>query len=69
MNEQLLSYEVNAVTGAVSIKKRKYITELDEFGNEVTNAVNWRCVIEKNNDTELYKHLNTEQANAVKGNW
>ena len=69
MKEQLLSYEIDALTGAVNIKKRKYITETDEFGVEVTKPTLWRGVVVCGDEKCLKQHFNKEQIALIKSTW
>lgn len=69
MKEQLLSYEIDAITGSVSIKKRQYIAEKDEFGVDIIKPVLWRGVANCGDDKCLKQHFNTAQTALIKGIW
>ena len=69
MKEQLLSYEIDAITGSVNVKKRKYITETDEFGMEITKPTNWRGVVACGDEKSLKQHFNKAQITLIKSLW
>ena len=69
MQDQLLSYEIDAITGNISIKKRKYAIEKDEFGVEITKPSLWRGVVHCGDEKCLKQHFNKEQISLIKSTW
>ena len=69
MKDQLLAYEIDAITGNISIKKRKYIAEKDEFGVDIVKPVLWRGVAICGDGKCLNQHFNKAQISLIKSTW
>lgn len=56
-------------TGDISILVKRYVHEIDEFGEEIQVAKNWRVVVKHGDVEALRPYLTEKQIEGVQEGW